>query len=121
MSKIKTKELIVCVITLAILVLSIFTDVFATESNIFNELIGNNSNVQNIQNENVAEISNRGANNIQNKTNNTANNVANNKNNTNKEATIPNTGVDYSILLVVVVCGISAIYAYKKINDYKNF
>lgn len=112
MSKIKTKELIICVVTLTILVLSIVTDVFATESSIFNELMGNNSK--------VSEIQDRGENNIQNKKNNVVNNT-NNTNNTNKEAKMPNAGVDYSVLGIVLVCGISAIYAYKKINDYKNF
>lgn len=110
MSKIKTKELIICVVTLTILVLSIVTDVFATDN--ISGLMGNNSN--------VSEIQDRGENNIQNKKNNVVNNK-NNTNNTNKEAKMPNAGVDYSVLGIVLVCGISAIYAYKKINDYKNF
>ena len=43
--------------------------------------------------------------------NNTANNVA-----------LPNTGIEDSmpIAILVVVLGISAVYAYKKIQDYKN-
>lgn len=115
MSKIKTKELIICVATLTILVLSIFTDVFATDNDLINNLLGS-------QNKNVPEIpiGNNTTNNTNNNTNNNANNNNTNNSNTNK-TTIPNTGVDYSTLVIVAVCGISAIYAYKKINDYKNF
>lgn len=129
MSKIKTKELIICIVTLMILVLSIVTDVFASD---IMDTLGNNS----AGNNNISEIVDRGndttSNNTigNNSTNNiTANNVTTNKvtnktnntaNNTNK-TTMPDTGVDYSILLIVAVCGISAIYAYKKISDYKNF
>lgn len=110
MSKIKTKEIIICIITLIALVLSIATNVFA-------EVTIKDINTINSGNKNVQQIEDRG--------NNTKNNTSNNKNNvlnkTNKTTTMPNTGVDYSILLIVAVCGISAIYAYKKISDYKNF
>lgn len=120
MSKIKTKELIVCIITLIVLVLSIVTNVFAATS--LNTLLDNStgSGVQNIEergnntNNNTNNNTSNNKNNVLNKTNNTANN-------TNRTTTMPNTGVDYSILLIVAVCGISAIYAYKKISDYKNF
>lgn len=131
MSKIKTKELIICVVTLAILILSIVTDVFASDiMSLGNNSAGNNNN-------NITEIIDRGNNTIGNNTagnntagnntigNNTAgNNTTGNNVTTNKVAnktTMPDTGVDYSILLIVAVCGISAIYAYKKISDYKNF
>lgn len=57
--------------------------------------------------------------------NNTVNNTVNN--NTNKNSSynntnLPKTGVEDAIpvVILVVVCGISAVYAYKKINDYKN-
>jgi len=59
-------------------------------------------------------------------TNNTkANKNTNNSsiyNNTNKNTDLPKTGIEDSIpvALLVVVFGISAVYAYKKINDYKN-
>ena len=83
-------------------------------------------------NRNVQEIESRGNNttnnftNTNNSTNNTTNNSTNRVNNTVNNATrntttMPNTGVDYSILFIVAVCGVSAIYAYKKISDYKNF
>lgn len=119
MSKLRIKELIICTITSIALILSIVTNVFATD--IMNSL-------NTAENKNVQEIENRGNNTVNNlnNTNNTVNNVTNNTrnnttNNTNKVTTMPNTGVDYSILLIVAICGISAIYAYKKISDYKNF
>ena len=123
MSKLRIKELIICTITSIALILSIVTNVFATD--IMNSL-------NTAENKNVQEIENRGNNTVNNhnNTNNTANNAVNNvtnntrnntTNNTNKVTTMPNTGVDYSILLIVAICGISAIYAYKKISDYKNF
>lgn len=127
MSKIKTKELIICVTTFIVLVLSIVTNVFATD--IMNSLNATeNKNVQEIENRNnnTANNLNNTNNTVNNVTNNATNNTTNNTrnntiNNTNKATTMPNTGVDYSILLIVAVCGVSAIYAYKKISDYKNF
>lgn len=40
---------------------------------------------------------------------------------TNNESTLPKTGVteDITVMFFIVVCAISAIYAYKKIRDYK--
>lgn len=65
---------------------------------------------------------------VNNVVNNTANNVVNNTaNNTNKNSSynntnLPKTGIEDAIpvAILVVVCGISAVYAYKKISDYKN-
>lgn len=65
MSKVKTKELIICIISLIILALAITTNVFATTVDNINELLGNNTNEFNdIENENVL--------------NNTTNDVTNN-------------------------------------------
>ena len=48
-------------------------------------------------------------------TNNTTNNATNNQ-------ALPNTGIESSIsgVILVVILGISAVYAYNKIQDYKN-
>ena len=55
-----------------------------------------------------------------NTTNNTVNNAVNNTNKTNN--TTPTThadaGLDQSVLLIIAICGISAVYAYKKIREY---
>lgn len=61
---------------------------------------------------------------VNNTTNNTVNNTVNNtnKNSSYNNTNLPKTGVEDAIpvAILVVVCGISAVYAYKKINDYKN-
>lgn len=122
MSKIKTKEIIICVITVAVLMLTIVTDVFATGS--IDELLNdvNNTTFNTIPEENTTAntTTNNTVNNaINNTVNNTTNNAVNNA--TSNNTTMPNTGVDYSVVFIIAVCGISAIYAYKKIKDYNNF
>ena len=118
MSKEKIRDLIICLIALTVLVLTITTNVFATDGDIENEL-GGNSN-QNVNN----TFSNIGNSNVSNNTN--INNANTNKANTNNSNTntnnagIPYAGVDYSVVTIIIICGVSAIYAYKKIRDYKS-
>lgn len=121
MSKKKTKELIVCIIALIVLMLAVVTDVFAMS---IEDALGNNSTGNNFSTIPDATNTTTGNNTSNNLTNNTANSNVNNKNNTNRNnnaTAIPNTGVDYSVVLIIAVCGISAVYAYKKIKDYNNF
>ena len=121
MSKEKIRDLVICVIALIALVLAITTNVFASGSDL-EQALGANNNVNNTFN----EIPNATTNNIVNNTvNNTNVSGANNTNNTNVNANtnktgIPYTGVDYSVVAIIAVCGISAVYAYKKIRDYKS-
>lgn len=118
MSKKKTKELIICVITVGILLLTLVTDVFATGN--IDELLNdiNNTTFNTIPEDNNT-VNNATVNNAT--VNNTTNSIANNKTNTNNTTTMPNTGVDYSVIFIIAICGVSAIYAYKKIRDYNNF
>ena len=126
MSKTRTKEIIVCVITLIVLVLSMVTNVFATG---IMDALSNNSNNSNSSNSNSlnGQATNNSATNTQvdaiasqNNNNNTNRNTNTNANtNKNNVTAIPNTGVDYSALVIIAICGVSAIYAYKKIRDYK--
>lgn len=118
MSKEKIRELIICVITLVVLGLALTTNVFASD---IDAALGNGVN--------YSEIPDGSSNNVVNNTvNNTINNTVNNTvsnntsaNNTAKNNTaIPYTGVDYSVIFIIGVCGISALYAYKKIKDYNN-
>ena len=55
-------------------------------------------------------------------TNNTTNNTASVYNNTNTPNSLSKAGIEDSIPTVVLIAifGISAVYAYKKMNDYKN-
>lgn len=79
----------------------------------------------------IVVIGNDTTNTVVNTTTNTANttnttnviNVIGNAtaNSTYQNTSLPNTGSsDYTILILVAVCVVSAIYAYKKIRDYKN-
>lgn len=105
----RTKEILISLLAIIVLILAITTNVFATSADDLLNALGNNQN-----NNEVAEIQTR--NNTTNKaTNNTVNNIKANVANATEHA---DAGVDYSIVLIIAVCGISAIYAYKKIRDY---
>lgn len=72
-------------------------------------------------------VSNTANNTVNNSTSNTLNNTTNNvltTNNTSNynNSSLPNTGIEDSIsgIVLVVVLGISAVYAYNKIQYYKN-
>lgn len=85
----------------------------------------NTSGNTSIENTNSNTNSNTNNTNSNSNTNTNANKNTNNSsiyNNTNKNTDLPKTGIEDSIpvALLVVVFGISAIYAYKKINEYKN-
>ncbi len=127
----------------SILLISVMVMVFSTkvlaadESNGFNQLTlnsnssnsstnntntnstGNTNNTSNSSNTNNTNNTNTNKNNTTN-TNNTKNNTNNSSvyNNTN----LPKTGLEDSVpvAMLVVVFGISAVYAYKKIKDYRN-
>ena len=79
----------------------------------------NTSNTSNSSN-NTSNRSNT-SNNTSNRVNNTAKNVANNTN-TYSNTNLPKTGIESSIpvAMLIVIFAISSVYAYKKINDYKN-
>ena len=120
MSKEKVRDLVVCMLAIIVLFLVITTNVFASEEeDIVNALGGNANRYDNILDEpdNESVVVNNTA-----KNNTAKNNSKNNsKNNTAKNNTsIPYTGVDHSVVFIIAVCGISAIYAYKKIRDYNN-
>lgn len=121
------KELIICVITLIVLAITM-TQTFAsqtiTDANEIRNLVSGTTNK--LTNENAINITegesrNNTTNNIVNTTkNNTVNNTTkNNVNNSNKNE-LPDTGLDTPSIAIVAICIVSAIYAYKKINDYKN-
>lgn len=85
-----------------------------------NAEVTNNNEVQNTtQNEIQNEVQNVAQNVVQNTaTYNSVNTSA--TYNTNKDDTLPKTGVTdgYVVAILVIVCAISAIYAYRKIRDY---
>ena len=129
MSKEKIRDLVVCIISLAVLIFVAATNVFAADD--LSALTGDTSNpagtFEQIGEENKNVNTNTPTNtNTNTNTGSGANNVTSAANNTvnktNKNVTsYPDTGVDYSVVGIILVCGISAVYAYKRIRDYKNF
>lgn len=130
----------IMIILLAITIIAVATNVFATdptgavfpsENNVTPIGANEYEQAQTIptdpnSNTNTNTQQNNNTNNTVN-TSNTANNVANTNNtartyNTNKTNTnLPQTGIeDYNIGILLVIGVASAIFAYKKIQDYKN-
>ena len=112
----KRKELIICIISVAVLLLAVTTNVFATTD--LTALAGNVDN--NSNKSNVQEITSTPANNNVPVNNNVPanNNIPANNNVPANNTTMPYTGVNYSVIVIIAICGVSAIYAYKKIRDY---
>ncbi len=112
----RTKEILISLLAIIVLILAITTNVFATSADDLLNALGNNQN-----NNTVTQIPSKDNNNTNNKTNNKnnkLNNVVNNKANVSNATEHADAGVDYSIVFIIAVCGVSAIYAYKKIRDY---
>lgn len=105
MLKLRNKELVICIITLLILAFTISSTLATNPVGLLNDTPNNNGNndYQEIENKTTPKNDNTNKN--------------TNKNNTNTTG-MPSTGVDYSVIVVIAVCGISSIYAYKKIRDY---
>lgn len=110
------------ILLISVMVMMFSTNVLAADNdtNGFSDLTNtiNNTNTNNANNTNTNNA-NTNTNNTNTNTNNT--NKTNNSsvyNNTN----LPKTGIEDSIpvALLVVVFGISAVYAYKKIKEYRN-
>ncbi len=115
----RTKEILISLLAIIVLILAIATNVFATSADEIVNALGNNQNNNN--NNTVVQIPSKDSNNTNNNTNknnNKLNNVVNNKANVSNATEHADAGVDYSIVFIIAVCGISAIYAYKKIRDY---
>ena len=119
------KKVIICILAIALVVLAAKTNVFASDSlseNIFETLGNQNANGtpeqikdrnQNVENGN----SNKDTNSNLNTNKNTNKNVNNNANTANASEHA-DAGVDYSIVFIIAICGVSAVYAYRKIRQY---
>ena len=92
--------------------------VLGNNNNTPSEITGNEyENAQNVAEDKNA-VPNTTANNTA-EINSFNNNVRTYNNNNTKD--LPQTGIeDYNIGILIVICVASAIFAYKKINDYKN-
>ena len=107
------------ILVCAMLIFAI-TPVYAATDEGFEDILtdntsntGNTSNTKNTNTRNTKTNSS----NVQN-----LNAIRNTANRTNTTNTLPNTGIGDSLptVLLVVVFAISAVYAYKKVKDYRN-
>ena len=116
MLKNNIRKVILSVIAI-FLVIGVAYTTYATDSSILDEILKEtNENISG--NENVEEIP-EGVNNNVSSNANTNTNANTAKVNENLPETTPYTGIgDYSGLIFVVIFGISAIYAYKKVKEY---
>ena len=113
------------ILLIGVMVLTFSTTVFAADDDegfTTLPLNGNNTNI-NANNTNTNNTNNTNTNNANTNRNN-SNTNSNNTNATNIYNTnnLPQTGIEDSIpvAMLVVIFSISAIYAYKKIKDYRN-
>lgn len=108
---------ILSIVVIAVLLSTIATMVFATNDDF---MIINNSNVDN----NATTIDNNTTglnNNVTNPLGNTSNTSTYNNTVNNTVNNLPKTGAgDYTMILTIAGLAIIAVYAYKKISDYKN-
>lgn len=114
-----TKLKRVMVMVIAMLVMAIATVVFATDDtqtisntnvNSLDALLNVNSGNNTAENNNLSAINPIGNTNNTNNTTSTYNNTTN----------LPKTGAgDYTMILVIGIFAVIAVYAYKKIRDYK--
>ena len=112
------------VILMCAMLIFAITPVYAATDEGFEDILtGNSSNTSNTGNTNTGNKNtgntntNTNSSNVQN-----LNALRNTSNTTNTANTLPKTGIQDSLptVLLVVVFGISAVYAYKKIKDYRN-
>ncbi len=119
---------VVSILLVSLMVILFSTNVFAAENNdtSFQDLTGTlgNSTENNASKNTNANNANKNGNNTNTNNANANKNKNNNTNNSSiyNNTDLPKTGVESSIPVVVLVAifGISAVYAYKKIDDYKN-
>ena len=113
---------IISILLISTMVILFTTSVNAADNNGFNDLT--DTLTSNGTNTNSGNTNNGATNTNTAGTNNNANNQNRNTNNSSiyNNTNLPKTGIEDSIpvAMLVVVFGISAVYAYKKIKDYKN-
>lgn len=111
----------IMIILISVLVVTFLASTSASALDLGNTIISGNEyeNAQDVPKDNniVEDTSNNTTNNI---VNNTTNNSVKTYN-TNNTTNLPQTGIeDYNIGILLIICIASAIFAYKKVNDYRN-
>lgn len=117
----RTKQIIIAVLVMFVLAV-VMTTVYAEDTNTVNSLedlynsnaedtnTNENTNAEEDFEEIPVEDTNTNAN--------TNDNIDLKDNTENEVKDLPDSGLDTSIIVIIAICGISAIYAYKKIKDY---
>lgn len=118
----------IMIILISVVLITVSTAVFATD--VFGEnntpsTIDKNEyvNAQNpdVENTNTNTNTNTNKNTNTNTNTNTNNTVKKYNTNNSNKTDLPQTGIeDYNIGIVLIICVASAIYAYKKVGDYRN-
>ena len=120
MMRLGRKELIISIVMLIVfLVIGLNFSVFATNASISFNLAGNNSSNNTIPQNNTIQQNNTIEKDQEIPQNNTViptNNTTNTNNSSTKD--VPNTGLEDTPWLIIAVCGVSAIFAFKKIKEY---
>ena len=131
---------VVSILLISVMVIAFVSPVFAADEDDdridLTESIGNgnkNNNSRNTNSNNNNNNNNSNTNNNNSNTNNNNSNRANNNANANNNSNnnnnsvynnnnLPKTGIGDSVpvAMLIVVFGISAVYAYKKVKDYRN-
>lgn len=114
MLKVKNVKKLLIVVLAVMLIVAMQTGVKATGPIV----ITGNTTTNTIQTIPTINSITSTTNNVQNTPTNTANTA--NTTGTTTSTNLPNAGLDYSILFVIVACVISGVYAYIKIRDYNN-
>lgn len=113
----------IMLILMSVVLITISTTVFATDLVLGDA--GTTIPANEYENARTPTVDNTTLNNTTNNvTNNTANNTTNKAktyNTSEDDENLPQTGIeDYNVGILLVICVASAIFAYKKISDYKN-
>lgn len=114
------------ILLISVMIMMFTTNVLAADDGFQQLTIDNNTtnNTSNNTNNNTNSSTNNTSNNTSNNTNNNTNSNRNNTNNSSiyNNTNLPKTGIEDSVpvAMLVVIFGISAVYAYKKIKDYRN-
>lgn len=111
----KNKSMVLVGIIIALIIM-LFSNVVFADATI---IIGGNT-TQNTQTENTVQNTTANTTTNTTQTPSTTTNVSTTTNRVNTTEKLPQTGVTdgYVVAILVVVCAISAIYAYRKIRDY---
>ena len=115
----KMRELIISVIMIGMFLVFGLTVVSNASSITYNWTDSNNSNSGSIINQISLTNTNTNTNTNENvSTVNTNTNISNVSSNTNNSTSMPDTGLEDLPWVIIAICGISAIFAYRKIKEY---